>query len=93
MLITKNGIVIRCNVARISVIGRNTQGVRLINLEDGDKVVDIALCDKFDDPLQETDAAATPPDSAAAEGNEGLNTGENAVENPSATEPPEPPTV
>jgi len=42
MLITKNGIVIRCPIAQVSVIGRNTQGVRLINLEEGDRVVDVA---------------------------------------------------
>jgi DNA gyrase subunit A len=42
MLITKNGIVIRCPVSGISVIGRNTQGVRLINLDEGDRVVDVA---------------------------------------------------
>ena len=66
MLITKNGIVIRCNVARISVIGRNTQGVRLINLEDGDKVVDIALCDKFDEPLPVVEAATTSPNTTEA---------------------------
>jgi DNA gyrase subunit A len=93
MLITKNGIVIRCNVARISVIGRNTQGVRLINLEDGDNVVDIALCDKFDEPLPEAAAAETSPDSAAVEGVTGLSTGENAPEDSSATGPREPPTA
>ncbi|MDH3197668.1 MAG: DNA gyrase subunit A, partial [Candidatus Krumholzibacteria bacterium] len=42
MLITKNGIVIRCPIAQVSVIGRNTQGVRLINLEENDRVVDVA---------------------------------------------------
>ncbi len=42
MVITKDGIVIRCPVSGISVIGRNTQGVRLINLEEGDRVVDVA---------------------------------------------------
>jgi DNA gyrase subunit A len=42
MIITKNGIVIRCPVSGINVIGRNTQGVRLINLEDNDRVVDVA---------------------------------------------------
>ncbi len=46
MLITKNGIIIRCDVSKISVVGRNTQGVRIINLAEGDKVVDIALCEK-----------------------------------------------
>jgi len=42
MIITKNGIVIRCPISQVSVIGRNTQGVRLINLEDEDRVVDVA---------------------------------------------------
>jgi len=42
MLITKDGIVIRCPISGVSVIGRNTQGVRLINLEPGDRVVDVA---------------------------------------------------
>lgn len=46
MLITKNGIIIRCDVNRLSVIGRNTQGVRLISLDKGDKVVDVSLCEK-----------------------------------------------
>jgi DNA gyrase subunit A len=46
MLMTKNGIIIRCDMSKISVIGRNTQGVRLISLEEGDKVVDIALVEK-----------------------------------------------
>jgi DNA gyrase subunit A len=49
MLMTKNGIIIRSSVSKISVIGRNTQGVRLINLEEGDKVVDVALCEKQPD--------------------------------------------
>lgn len=49
MLMTKNGIIIRCDIGKISVIGRNTQGVRLINLENGDKVMDIALCEKHSD--------------------------------------------
>ncbi len=42
MLITQKGIIIRQPVKQISVIGRNTQGVRLINLDSGDKVVDVA---------------------------------------------------
>jgi DNA gyrase subunit A len=46
MIITRNGIIIRCDGSQISLIGRNTQGVRLINLEDGDSVIDVALCDR-----------------------------------------------
>ena len=39
ILISKNGIVIRVPASGISVIGRNTQGVRLMKLDDKDKVV------------------------------------------------------
>jgi DNA gyrase subunit A len=46
MLITRNGIVIRSDVSAISVIGRNTQGVKLMSLEPGDSVIDCAMCDK-----------------------------------------------
>ncbi len=42
MLITNGGKVIRTPVRGISVIGRNTQGVRLIDLSEGEKVVGIA---------------------------------------------------
>lgn len=38
MIINKSGIAIRTPVAEISVIGRNTQGVRLISLRDGDEI-------------------------------------------------------
>jgi len=41
MIVTKDGMIIRQPVERISVIGRNTQGVRLIALNKGDKVFDI----------------------------------------------------
>ncbi|MCY4217822.1 MAG: DNA gyrase subunit A [Gammaproteobacteria bacterium] len=39
MLITNGGTLIRTNVRDISVIGRNTQGVRLISLNEGDTLV------------------------------------------------------
>ncbi|MCX8147051.1 MAG: DNA gyrase subunit A [Candidatus Woesearchaeota archaeon] len=42
MLISKNGIIIRMPVRDISLIGRNTQGVRLMKIEQGDKVIDAA---------------------------------------------------
>ena len=42
MLITEKGMIIRLNTADISVIGRNTQGVRLIQLEEGDHLVSVA---------------------------------------------------
>ncbi|MEP0827871.1 MAG: DNA gyrase subunit A [bacterium] len=42
ILITKKGITNRQSVKAINVIGRNTQGVRLISLDKDDKVVDVA---------------------------------------------------
>ena len=42
MIITEHGKIIRLRVADISVIGRNTQGVKLINLGEGEKVVGVA---------------------------------------------------
>jgi DNA gyrase subunit A len=39
MLITANGIIIRTGLDQIRPIGRNTQGVRLIKLKEGDKLV------------------------------------------------------
>jgi DNA gyrase subunit A len=42
MLITRHGVIIRLPVDGIRVIGRNTQGVRVMNLDSGDAVVDVA---------------------------------------------------
>jgi DNA gyrase subunit A len=42
MIITRKGVVIRCPISQLSVIGRATQGVRLINLDEGDVVTDVA---------------------------------------------------
>ena len=42
MLITKGGMIIRLNTADVSTIGRNTQGVRMINLEEADHLVSVA---------------------------------------------------
>jgi DNA gyrase subunit A len=42
MLITNTGKIIRLRINDIRVIGRNTQGVRLIDLEEGERVVSLA---------------------------------------------------
>ena len=42
MLITKQGMVIRMPVKGIRISGRNTQGVRLVDLDDVDRVIDVA---------------------------------------------------
>ncbi len=43
MMITAEGKLIRLKVNTIRVIGRNTQGVRLFNIGESDKVVDMAI--------------------------------------------------
>jgi len=56
MMITKNGVVNRQRVSEIRVIGRATQGVKLMNLDKGDVVVDVARViiddDSEDDELE-----------------------------------------
>ncbi len=42
MLITQKGIIVRISIKSITTIGRATQGVKLINLDKGDKLVDVA---------------------------------------------------
>jgi DNA gyrase subunit A len=42
MLITSGGKIIRTSAKDISVIGRNTRGVRLINLEGDEKVLAVS---------------------------------------------------
>ncbi len=50
MLITEKGMIIRLDTQDISTIGRNTQGVRLIQLEEGDRLVSVArLAERTED--------------------------------------------
>ena len=42
VIITSHGMVIRQSISDIRVMGRNTQGVRVIKLKDGDKIADIS---------------------------------------------------
>lgn len=53
MLITINGMLIRMDVNDISVIGRSTQGVRLIRLAEDELVATVARVKKDDDSLEE----------------------------------------
>jgi DNA gyrase subunit A len=70
MLITDAGKVIRTPVRGISVIGRNTQGVRLIDLSEGEKVVGIACV------AQEPEVESEPADGGGApDGGESEETG------------------
>lgn len=61
MLIANSGKIIRMPMDTVRIIGRNTQGVRLINLEEGEFVVDMSMLareegvDGEDDGFEEVD--------------------------------------
>jgi len=59
VIVTQNGILIRQKVADVSVIGRNTQGVRLINPDEGDQVIDVAQVSQEEEEEGETAMDAT----------------------------------
>jgi len=59
VIVTQNGILIRQKVADVSVIGRNTQGVRLINPDEGDQVIDVAQVSQDEEEEVETAVDAT----------------------------------
>lgn len=58
MIITKNGIAIRLNVADLRVMGRATQGVRLINIQDDDAIAAVTKVER-DEHIVESDAPHT----------------------------------
>jgi DNA gyrase subunit A len=53
MIITALGVLIRTSMSGISTMGRNTQGVRLINIKDTDEVATVARVEKFVEPEDE----------------------------------------
>ena len=67
MIITRNGITIRMDLSEMRVLGRATQGVRLIELRNGDQIAAVA---KVDSELHEEEAPApseTPTDGPPAD--------------------------
>ncbi len=59
LLITETGMLIRMDIAEISRIGRATQGVRLIRLDEDDRVVAVAKLVDSDDGDEEDDEPPT----------------------------------
>ena len=60
MIINKSGIAIRTPVGEISVIGRNTQGVRLISLREGDEISSVTKI-KREEGEERVETAETEP--------------------------------
>lgn len=76
MLITINGILIRMDISDISIIGRSTQGVRLIRLGDDELVATVAKVEK--DELEDEDSEAAEDSTQVSE--EVANSEESDVE-------------
>lgn len=67
VVITKSGRLIRQPARDIRLIGRNTQGVRLIRLEEGEEIADIAVAPQ-DNGNDESNDGTPPPDATSADG-------------------------
>jgi len=68
MLITDGGKVLRCKVSGISTMGRATQGVRVMNLDSGEKVVSVARLAESDED-EESAVAVSPLEGDLPKGN------------------------
>ncbi|WP_288130229.1 DNA gyrase subunit A [Microbulbifer sp.] len=66
MLISDQGTLVRTRVDEVSVLGRNTQGVRVIRLKEGERMVGLARIEEAEDPDAEG-GDGTGDDSGAVE--------------------------
>jgi DNA gyrase subunit A len=58
MMISSNGTLVRTPVSDVSIVGRNTQGVRLIRLDDGDRLTGVERVESLGDEYGNDDGAA-----------------------------------
>ena len=89
MIMTERGMVIRCPMANVRTIGRNTQGVRVITLDEGDRAVVVARLAKEDAVSADEAAPNAEPSPASAAAVEPPAAEESAPEAESA-EPEKP---
>ena len=73
---TNTGLAIRMRCSEISVYGRNTQGVKLISLREGETVTSVALLGEIEDPPESGSSGET-EDSSATDGSAGNSIQEN----------------
>lgn len=68
MIITKSGLTIRLEVSSLRVMGRNTQGVRLINLRNDDAIAAVAKVSAAKEEEREGEENDVNPDASFEEG-------------------------
>ncbi|WPB76043.1 DNA gyrase subunit A [Archangium violaceum] len=91
MLVTNGGMLIRMKAKEISVIGRNTQGVRLIALESADeKVTGISKLPESEDETENGGETTEPVEAAASEEPSEAGAATESSEEPSDTGSSEP---
>ena len=78
MLVTDQGKMIRTTVFDIRVMGRNTQGVTIFRVADGERVVSVARIDETEDEVDVEGEVELAPDDGATVG-EDLASGEESA--------------
>ena len=68
MIINRSGITIRTSIEQIRVAGRATQGVRIINLREGDEIASVAVVPVTEEEEELIEGAVV--EGATAEGTE-----------------------
>lgn len=79
MLISQAGTLVRTRVAEISKLGRNTQGVTLIAIPKGDKLVGVESVDSMDEEDDEVDGQEGDSGEASPEANEAQGSAEDTT--------------
>lgn len=79
MIINRSGIIIRLAISELRVIGRATQGVRLINMKEGDEIAAVSKVEVEEEDIVSN--AASTETQAGEYGNEGTDTSSDNTEN------------
>ena len=90
LVTTKSGIMIRTKVAEISVLGRATQGVRVIRLDEGDRVIGVARLLETEAEIGEyraVEETAPPPGEEGEPDDEGDDAGDGGDAGPGDDSP------
>ena len=90
MLITDAGTLVRTAVSGVSTVGRNTQGVRLIRLNEGESLVELTPIDESDVSSDDDDSSAEEAESSTDESAaDSANTADSSNDDDSSDEAPD----
>jgi len=85
MITTKSGIIIRMSVTDIRVMGRATQGVRVIRVDDNDEIADVAVI-QVSEEEETAEGEVAEGGTPAAEATEGTESSEDSADESGAEE-------